>query len=390
MYKSKSPKRDLIVEFAKYLEFEFEKQTEQKLPTRVPSIGSISSFIKREMKRLGCDDSVTSYVHKVLGYKYKEDKYNSAKIDADKGENDSRLDSSNFEQENEILILEIENQIDFLKLYRTKLRTSSCLSQLDVKQRLQLDETILNMQATRQFASEVIDDRQTVPFLAQNMLIASVVADTNNYGAGIYVANIKKFGANKSSDSANFFANTAKKAFTFLPKRLKPKLVKHFREITDLYKSIEIDFLKEDKDTMTSKQAMKIVLGFVNNMLKIHDPRDRDSALIQGYYGIQCPECGSRRCQEREHPDTHEDLIFCYSCESWLICKSTPMCWGCHLPLYDEIMEHAKKKMKVETNDNDGSVVEGVRVIECPKCEKQIRLPPKHLEKPVVKYLRNS
>lgn len=393
LYSTPAPKKDVIVLWAENLERQHELEIQLKQNQSLEAVGQISSYIKKELRHLGVHQSTLAYVHEVLGYKYKNVKYNTAENDDDEGEDNLRLDSSNeiadYDQENESLIQTINQQIEFLKNLRTKARSSHILSVLNDKQRLQYEETNFRVQATQLLADQLIDDRQSVPMNAQLKLIMAVVAQTNNFAAGMYVSQIKQFGANKMQEAKRFF----KKGSEPIIQTLSKKNLKLYDTTLQNIKTLRKEFYNMQRrskagpsrldDVMTSKQAMKIVFGLVKRVLAVFDHTSRDEAILDGFYGLQCPECGSFRVKEKEHPDSHEWLCFCYKCEWWFEARTVVKCWHCHIPLFEDIMKVVLKTSSPVLGKHGEDT--GVRESKCPRCENTLMLPAKMFKKPVLR-----
>lgn len=399
MYSSNSPKKDVIVEWAGNLERQYELEVKLHRTPIVESVGAISSYIKLELKSLGVHQSTYSYVHEVLGYKYKNEKYNrTLNQDDDDGAVQQRQDSSNtiadFEEQNASLIETFEQQRELLKSFISKAKSSKILSKLNSMQLLQYEETNLRIQATQSFAFQVIDDRQSVPVLAQLKLVMAIVASTNNSAAGMYVSQVKQYGANKKQEGDEFFNKISGIIFSAFPDKYRKLFLDTTRNIKKLkskmQKIIEKEIAKQLPpknldDVMTSKQAMKILFGAVKNVLPVFDHTetrghyDRDAAIMDGYYGISCPECGSFRVGERAHPDSQEWLCFCYHCEWWFEAKTVSKCWHCHIPLFEELLEIILKTANpMETPDGKPT---GAMKSKCPRCEEELILPAKMFQR---------
>lgn len=385
LYSTSSPKKDAIQRWAEEIERQYELETELGLTPIVTSVSGIASYIKTEMRRMGVDPSVYSYVHKILGFKYKFDKYNHNKNGENGGENDSLLDSSlniDPEQENEPLISLIDDQIDFLKAYRQKLKTEHALSKLDIKERLQLEEIMLKMRATQILAYHVINARQSIPTAVQHLLIASITVRSNNFLAGEFVKEFKAFGANKVQQAHNVYKITFDAWCRTISAERKAKFVKVMSELAKLHYFIREETLHKIKkenipdlkeDTLTSKQAMKFIHSHVPEILPIFEPTSRDDAIADGFTGAACPECGSFRVEKKYHTGRNDFYNFCHACQTWYEGKPISKCWHCHFPFYDEILRIIKKNATTHEN--------GAIESKCPKCNGDITLPARKFEK---------
>ncbi len=392
LYSSNAPKKDVIVLWADNLEKQHDLEVELKRTTVVDSVGQISSYIKSELRGLGVHESTLSYVHMVLGYKYKNDsRINDRYRENEVCDTEYRMNSSNtiadFEQENKPILDTIIQQMDFLKDYRNKAKSSHILSLLDNKQLLEYEETNLRMRATIMLADQFIDDRQSVPLYAQLKLVMAVVGSTNNYAAGMYVSQIKLFGSNRMAEAQKFFDKASTPVLELLPEKTKELYVSTRKDLNKVTKEIiklekKVTKSKKNQDLMTSKQAMKIVLGVVKKVLGIFDHKTRDEALLDGFYGIQCPECGSYRVKQKES-ESSEWLCFCYRCEWIFEARTVTKCWNCHIPMFEELLQIVKKTA-TPVLGKDGADT-GAREGKCPRCLKQLILPAKMFLKPVLR-----
>lgn len=401
IYSTDSAKKNFIVTWAEELEMQHNFESELEIEYTIKSVGMISSFIKSRMTRMGLHKSSLHYVHEVLGVKYKYEKYDHTKSGDGEGGDEPLLNSSNtiadFETENESFIETINQQMDFLHHLKEKAKSSRILSTLSLEDRLKYEETNLRTQATILFAAQVIDDRQSVPINAQLKLVMAIVAATNNSAAGMYVSKVKQHGANKALESEDFFKRASDiilKIFSHKHRKLFKDTFKNIKKVRILIQKIfEKNKTKMDiqnpADVMTSKQAMKIVYGFIKNVIPIFDHKaidghhDRDAALMDGFYGLPCPECGSFRVVEKAHPGSGEWLCFCYHCEWWFEAKTVSKCWNCHIPLFDDILA-VILQTAVDITNKKGEPL-GAKKCECPRCEKEVILPAKMFRAPKLR-----
>ena len=397
IYNTDSPKKGAIETWATKLEKEYYLECKLEKEPVVEKVGLISTFIINEMKDMGLHRSVFTYVYKSLGHKYKNAAKSHSTEDDEDWQSQTAKNSSktiaNYALENKSFIETVNRQIHFLKNLRTKAKSTRILSALNYNERIQYEEINLRTQATQLIGEQIIDDRQSVPTLAQLKLVLAVVAATNNSAAGMYISQIKRFGANKMEESQNFFVATSRvimKYFSDKDKQLFAETLKNITILRKRIKKVEENIKKADivepkiskpDDFMTSKQGMKIVYGLVKNVLPIFDHKegrghyDRDAALLDDNYGIVCPECGSFRVRERAHPDSGEWLCFCYKCEWWFEAKTVSKCWSCHIPLFDDILAVILKTAKPILNPKKEAT--GALEGSCPRCQKPIILPAK-------------
>ena len=131
LYSSPAPKKDVIALWATNLERQYDLEKNLGYDTTVKSVGNISTYIKDQLRSMGVHKSTFSYVHEVLGYKYKNDKYDSSKQDENEGDAEHRLNSSNliadFEKENTSFFLSSEFVfLDWMNFSKWWIRIFEC------------------------------------------------------------------------------------------------------------------------------------------------------------------------------------------------------------------------------------------------------------------------
>lgn len=259
--------------------------------------------------------------------------------------NPSGISSLNIvpEKENAAWIIAITNQIDFLRSFRTKLTNSHFVSLLPNQDKKNLGETLHRINTIIRISNKVFDDRQSVPIEFQHLLAASFIENTDNFAAGIYITKVKDFGANRSKDAREKLRKLAETG---------------------------VAATKAD-DTLTPKQAMKIELGRIRKVAEIYEPKNRNEALLLGYYGTQCPnpECTSWRIETELNGSKLE--CHCFACENNFDARTAAKCKKCYLPFYDEILEVMKQ--------NATSIEDAAIKTTCPQCTHEVILPINYL-----------
>ena len=252
--------------------------------------------------------------------------------------------NTDFEKENEEEIAVTTETIEFLKSYKNKLQHSHYESLLPDHIKKQCDEVRKIKRTILKIANAVCDDRQSVPIELQHLLVHAFVTQTNNDAAGIYVSYVKDFGANRSKEA-------------------REKL----KKLASAGEQVE-----KSPDTLTSKQAVKILLGHVTKIAEIYEPKTRDEALLCGYHGTQCehPECHSWRTYLDF--DASELSCRCYACDLTTPRGVASKCKNCYLPFYDEVIRVMSEKGKKIA---DKTVLETA----CPHCKTEVFLPIKKL-----------
>ena len=104
---------------------------------------------------------------------------------------------------------------------------------------------------------------------------------------------------------------------------------------------------------ITNKQANKFKDNQEPNILAIYKPKNRDEALYQDMYGVQC-KCKSWRVKEKIGG---ENNVECLDCDKVFSAKTLSNCKFCQTPLYDDIIKKIKKNGK------------------CPDCSHAVVLP---------------
>lgn len=255
------------------------------------------------------------------------------------------------EKENTAWILSINNQIDFLKSFRTKLCNSHFVSLLPNEDKKNLAETLHKINTIIKIANKIFDDRQSVPVEFQHLLAAAFIENTDNFAAGIYISKVKDFGANRSQQAREKLKKLAEAGSKF----------------------------EKEPDTMTSKQAMKIQLGKIRIIAEIYEPKNRNEALLMNYYGTQCPnpECRSWRIETQLNGSKIE--CHCFACEQNFDARTAAKCRKCYLPFYDEIITVMKH--------NAVSIEDAAIKTSCPQCGQEVILPINYL--PIIKVIKN-
>jgi len=192
------------------------------------------------------------------------------------------------------------------------------------------------------------DNRQSVPIELEHLLINAFATQTNNDAAGIYVAHIKEFGANRSKKERENTKKLAKAAEPFV----------------------------QSPDTLTSKQAVKILLGHVTHVSEIREPRNRNEALQSGYHGTQCKNEECRSWRTYLDFDASELCCRCHVCDQSFERGVASMCKNCYLPFYDEVIVTMKNTGK--------EIIDHVLTTSCPQCSETVYLPIKKLVPIVV------
>ena len=247
------------------------------------------------------------------------------------------------EKENAAWILTINNQIEFLRAFRTKLLNSHFVSVLDNEERKNFAETLHRVNTIIRIANKIFDDRQSVPVEFQHLLAAAFVESTDNFAAGIYISKVKDFGANRSKESRD-----------------------KIKKLAEAGQKIE-----KRPDTLTPKQAIKIELGLVRKVAELFDPKSRNEALFLGYYGVQCPNPECRSWRVKTELNGPKIGCHCFSCEKNFDARTVSKCKKCYLPFYDEIIEVMKQKAV--------SIEDAAVKTSCPQCEEEVILPIQYL-----------
>jgi hypothetical protein len=288
-------------------------------------------------------------VYAALGSKFKSHTANpnseEKELNALGNPNESSSLNIEAEKENEAWITAINNQIDFLRSFRNKLSNSHFMSLLPDDIKKQCKETLQNIETITNISNAIGDDRQSTPLEMQHLLASAFIIETNNFAAGIYISLIKDFGANRSK-----------------------KARENLKKLADAGEKII-----KDPDTMTSKQAMKIILGHISKVAELYDPKNRNEALLCGYHGTQCSNTACRSWRTYLDFDGPELSCRCYACYKTTERGIASKCLHCYLPFYDEVVQ----VMKQNAVEIAGAVVKTNCIN--PSCKAEVYLPIKKL-----------
>ena len=65
---------------------------------------------------------------------------------------------------------------------------------------------------------------------------------------------------------------------------------------------------------LSQKHIKRIVTGRIRNLHPLIDPKNCQESISAGFYGLQCPNCGSWRVDKA--PDGPIDNLYCWACDS--------------------------------------------------------------------------
>jgi len=234
LYSTKSPKKDLIKNWAEHLE------ALQQLGEFKDEVSTISNHIKKELLKMGLPDAV-HYVHEVLPFKYKLVTNLGKESDGLDERGSSTLNSSDvdYEKENQEFLSLIDETIEFLeKVVKPKLQKSSFCSLLD--QEL-LKEFYLVHSNAIDLGKNIFNDKRKDMVQTQCLLVERAMHCTPTFAAGEYM-----------------------------------------RRIKDIFE-------------FTGKQVVKILRGQATELHPLYDPKNKEEAMKIGMHGMRCTECGSWR-----------------------------------------------------------------------------------------------
>ena len=156
-------------------------------------------------------------------------------------------------EENQPYIEHLQKKIEFLQDVQKKLQDTSFLSLLD---KAQYDEYTMIADAVEKLAREAWDGRQTIPVATQYYLAQIVAVSTIKHSASEYVSKVK-----------------------------------------DIF-------------GLTSKQVTRTLRGTVRDVHFLYEPTTKDEALMDGFYGKACENCGNWRVR------WDAGICHCFKCGS--------------------------------------------------------------------------
>lgn len=166
--------------------------------------------------------------------------------------------SSIYEDENAAAIELVDRVVSFLKdVVRKKLSDGPFLSQVNAANPRIWPEHEHTIGKLLETAKQCWDERQTCPVVAQHMLMTEIIAHSVAGGAEMFQTKVKRI-------------------------------------------------------TLTPKQTTKYRHGEVRELLPIYDPKNRNEAILAGFYGQQC-KCKSWRVKlDKEATDDFK--LHCFAC----------------------------------------------------------------------------
>ena len=125
----------------------------------------------------------------------------------------------------------------------------------------------------------------------------------------------------------------------------------------ELFMNNNLSLLKEQGKFLTTKQASKFQKGMKQSQQFILKPINRDTAIYEGYTGVQCT-CGSFRVR----PTQNLNGLECYDCGTITTGVYIAKCTSCYTPLYKKRLLHI------------------VNTGKCKNCNEIVDLPPSLIE----------
>jgi hypothetical protein len=251
IYLSDAPRKDLITRWAINLE------KLQKAGEFHQDINTISTYISNKFRALKMDNAV-HYVSEVLDYKYKNPTQSQNRSGVAKPQEDSSvLLSFEAKNTNTLLISFMLHTIEALKSNIDRLRKDVLLESKVPEAESEM--MFLNWQHVLKRHQEAFDGREKVLSTHQHLMAYALSQYSLNHA---YI-----------------------------------KYLKYAREDTKL----------------TEKQASKMIRLHINKVDTLFDPKNFLEAKEIGFYGQQCPKCGTWRTEKRYNPDTQQDLLYCFA-----------------------------------------------------------------------------
>ena len=267
IYTSSSPKRDLIIKWAEYLEKLAELGAYQK------PVSTISTHIQDELRAIGMAGTL-SYVREILPFKYKdatkdhsEEEYNRA---AQQRENSSKILKGQFKEYAKRL--KQSNKLNELYIKKLqKFKTNPKLPPPEAIDPAKLEEIFLLWDNSLASLREALDGRVEVFVTKQYLYYFAFNKTTQGWSYDLYVNNIRQWGK------------------------------------------------------LTGKQASKLLSGEQRRMHILIEPKNRDNALNSGYYGFPCQQCGSWRVKYKWNGKINDYRLFCFNCLTWSPVKTVKL-----------------------------------------------------------------
>jgi hypothetical protein len=261
IYASDAPKKDLILHWA----YKLEKLHE--LGGYAHSITHISKTIKDEMEDMGLGMNV-HYVHETLPYKYK----NPAFMRGDK----AKLLKIGVAQQPKISSKPKEANAELLDMVKDTIlifkQAKKALEKKEIIQPHIPELEFLEFQVRWKYAmdrlQDILDGREKVPPTTMHLMMFCIAHYT----------------------SSNIYSNYVR-------------------------------FRKEEAE-LTPKQTGKIIKGHVSKMPWLFEPKNRQEAMSNGFYGQQCSECGTWRTDRVYNANRDKFLLLCFRKGHWTRLKT--------------------------------------------------------------------
>lgn len=112
-------------------------------------------------------------------------------------------------------------------------------------------------------------------------------------------------------------------------------VIGNVNKCAELFMRNNLSLLEQQGKFLTTKQASKFQKGMKQSQQFILKPVDRDTAIYEGYTGIQCT-CNSWRVR----PTQNMNGLECYDCSNIIKGVYIAKCESCHTPLYKKRLLH--------------------------------------------------
>jgi len=256
IFASKSPKRDLLLKWAEYLE------DLAKYGAYTKPISTISTTITEDLKEMGLNESIP-YVRVALPFKYKDVSKMHSEDDDDSRVTDSRENSSATAKENKPFTSRLRKTARLLEIAANKIERKSFIKNLDKKELKALEELYHLWDNALVQLNDALDSREKVINSKQFLFFYAFSKAGLNAVYSYYVRFVKEFAK------------------------------------------------------LTGKQAGKLMEGRVKRLLPMYEPKNRLEAMDDGYYGFPCAWCNSFRVKMKWDTDRKAHRLLCFACGEW-------------------------------------------------------------------------
>ena len=200
--------------------------------------------------------------------------------------------------------------------------------------------------------------RESIKSLEHAMRTNPKMMDFSGY-AGIeeYVRDVEAI-AKSVAETANMRTNTPPSSHAVVKEIMQSEI--GMLRLGRAVMAIRMGIIEDMHQFISASQRIKFAKGMESNQLPMYTPKERDSAIFLGFWGVPCKKCKSYRVIQDPKATRYESVV-CVDCDYKWSQYTVLQCAGfngCGLVYYSDVIAKIKSTKR------------------CPGCQKPVKLPP--------------